>query len=150
MDLSAALAPTDLGKLQKEIDVFNKSLGGQRTAKNVLDKDDFLQILLTQLTHQDPTQPLEDKEFIAQMAQFSTLEQMMGIGEDMSRMSGLLSRNQAYALLGKVVTIANGNDQVTGRVEEVSGGDFPRILVDGTYYNFSDVDAIRNEQEAGL
>ena len=81
MDLSAALAPTDLGKLQKEIDVFNKSLGGQRTAKNVLDKDDFLQILLTQSTHQDPTQPLEDKEFIAQMAQFSTLEQMMGIGE---------------------------------------------------------------------
>lgn len=44
------------------------------SASSALDKDDFLQLLVTQLQHQDPLNPLDDKEFIAQLAQFSSLE----------------------------------------------------------------------------
>ena len=44
-----------------------------------LGKDQFLQILVTQLRNQDPMQPMQDKEFISQMAQFSSLEQMMNM-----------------------------------------------------------------------
>lgn len=48
----------------------------RNTGKSQLGKDEFLKILMTQLQNQDPTNPMKDNEFIAQMAQFSSLEQM--------------------------------------------------------------------------
>lgn len=50
---------------------------------NVLDKDAFLNLLVTQLKNQDPLNPMEDKEFIAQMAQFSSLEQMQNLSKNL-------------------------------------------------------------------
>lgn len=80
-------------------------------AKN-LGKDDFLKLLITQLSHQDPTQPVSDQQFIAQMAQFSSLEQMQNIATGISKMG----ERQAYSLVGKFVI---GKDFATG--EMVSG-----------------------------
>ncbi|TYR82723.1 flagellar hook assembly protein FlgD [Priestia megaterium] len=53
----------------------------KQTGTNILGKDDFLRILITQLQNQDPMNPMEDKDFIAQMAQFSTLEQMTNMSK---------------------------------------------------------------------
>ena len=50
-------------------------------------KNDFLKILITQLSHQDPTQPMDDKAFIAQMAQFSSLEQMTNMSTGFQKLS---------------------------------------------------------------
>lgn len=80
-------------------------------AKN-LGKDDFLKLLITQLSHQDPTQPVTDQQFIAQMAQFSSLEQMQNIATGISKMG----ERQAFSLVGKFVV---GKDFATG--EPTSG-----------------------------
>lgn len=55
-----------------------------------LDKDAFLKLLVTQLRHQDPLNPIEDKEFISQMAQFSSLEQMQNMGKTMADTNALI------------------------------------------------------------
>ena len=55
-----------------------------------LGKDAFLQLLVTQMTHQDPTQPKADGEFIAQLAQFSSLEQLTEIQKTLAKMGTAL------------------------------------------------------------
>lgn len=57
----------------------NKSTKNITNDNNMLEKDSFLELLVTQLKNQDPLKPLEDKEFISQMAQFSALEQSQNL-----------------------------------------------------------------------
>ncbi|HPE37186.1 MAG TPA: flagellar hook capping FlgD N-terminal domain-containing protein, partial [Spirochaetales bacterium] len=75
MTVNTNLSAQDLLSTQMQVDAFNKTLSQGRSVNKELDKDDFLKILITQLQHQDPTSPMEDREFISQMAQFSSLEQ---------------------------------------------------------------------------
>ncbi|MBP2001115.1 flagellar basal-body rod modification protein FlgD [Paenibacillus shirakamiensis] len=65
-------------------------------------KDQFLKILITQLSNQDPTQPLQDKEFIAQMAQFTSVEQLMNISTQLTNMNQNLGN--LSGLIGKQIT----------------------------------------------
>lgn len=143
MDFSAAVSGSELERLRHQVDSFNTALGGSREASESLDKDDFMKILITQLTHQDPTKPMEDKAFIAQMAQFSTLEQMSNMSQEFSTLKSILMSNQAYSLLGSNVTVADGEQVVTGVVEEVVGREYPQLLVGGKYYDFSQVEAVK-------
>jgi flagellar basal-body rod modification protein FlgD len=135
----------ELGALNRQVEAFNRSLAPGRLPQAELGKDDFLKLLITQLSHQDPTQPLEDREFVAQMAQFSTLEQMTNMTGELSKVLGLLARSQAVALLGKTVEIAGADGQagITGRVEAISGSQFPQLLVDGRYYDVSQVLSVK-------
>lgn len=129
-------------RTQMQADAFNKALGDLDVSQG-LGKDDFMKILITQLTHQDPTEPMKDTEFIAQMAQFSTLEQITNMTQDFGKLAGILSTSQALGLLGRTVELFDGETMITGVVEEVSGRETPLVLVDGKYYDFERVEKIR-------
>ena len=83
---------------------------------NGLGKNDFLKLLLAQLSNQDPLKPLEDKEFIAQLAQFNTLEQMQQMNTHMLDLLAGMSLAEGSNLLGKVVEAAG----FTGTVSSVN------------------------------
>lgn len=85
--------------------------------KKQLDKDAFLKILLTEMKYQDPIQPMDNKDFIAQMAQFSSLEQVKNLSTTFERFEKAqdnLSRFQAATLVGKNVVVGNHEIAVNG------------------------------------
>ncbi|MFW6380681.1 MAG: flagellar hook assembly protein FlgD [Spirochaetota bacterium] len=141
--LSLEMTGTEVARLQSQNESFNLALTNSRVAKTELGKDEFLKILITQLQNQDPTEPMQDREFIAQMAQFSTLEQMTNMSSEFERLGSLLQSGQAVNVLGKTVDIVLGDAVVTGRVQEVTGGDYPQVLVNGSYYDYSNVQRVR-------
>jgi len=118
---------------------YNISINPTRQPQQSLGKDDFLKILITQLSYQDPTSPMEDKQFIAQMAQFSTLEQMTGMAKDFSKLTSMLMGNEASSALGKSVEVIEGERIVQGVVQAVTRGETPQVLVNGNFYNWDQV-----------
>ena len=64
----------------------NSGENNKKTGKSDLDKEAFLMLLVTQFQYQDPLNPMEDKEFIAQLAQFSALEQSMQTNENITNL----------------------------------------------------------------
>lgn len=77
-------------------DLFLSSLNQKKLEpkNNSMGKDQFLSLLIAQLSNQDPTQPMEDKEFIAQMASFSTLEQMTNMSESFEKLASMQEQAQ--------------------------------------------------------
>jgi flagellar basal-body rod modification protein FlgD len=146
VDVNTALSGADLARTKIEVDSFNKTVNQGKTFKPALDRDDFLKILITQLQHQDPSAPLEDKEFISQMAQFSSLEQMTNMSQGFAKLSGLLASSEASGFLGKTVEIADGANKITGPVTEVIRGDHPLLGVNGQYYDVDQVQKIIRQE----
>lgn len=79
--------------------------------KGMLGKDDFLKMLTAQLRYQNPLEPMNDHEFVAQMAQFSSLEQLQNISDILAQstqwnmlLSQTINNTMATSLIGKIVT----------------------------------------------
>ncbi len=72
-----------------------------------LDKMAFLTLLLTELRNQDPMKPMEDKDFIAQLAQFSSLEQMQHLNESFGLMGQDQAASRAFATIGRKIDYAD-------------------------------------------
>ncbi|EAX48661.1 flagellar hook capping protein [Thermosinus carboxydivorans Nor1] len=109
-----------------------------------LGKDDFLKLLVAQLRYQDPMKPMEDKEFIAQMAQFSSLEQIQNLNSTMVTM-------QAMGLIGKTVRWQNENGaEQAGNVRAVKISDRqPYIVVGDTTVELSKIQVVEESTKGG-
>lgn len=103
-----------------------------------LDSAEFMELLTVQLTNQDPLEPMKDTEFLAQMAQFTSLEQMQTLVGGFSELAELQNLTTAQSYLGREVTIIDGTNTVQGTVESVSQGENDVVLtVDGEEYPMS-------------
>ena len=113
----------------------------ERVPTKQLGQQDFLRLLLTKLTSQDPLNPEKDSDFIAQMAQFSSLEQAKAMQADMAALRTEQQLLQASALIGETVQIQLDKDTATAGVVEgvkVDAG-VPKLMINGEAYPLEQV-----------
>ena len=114
----------------RTLEELNKT---RNTGTKSLDQDDFLKILVAQMANQDPLEPTGNAEFLAQMAQFTMLEQL-------KEMCLSFSTSQAYSMVGKYVYVQDGNDLIFGKVDGVvREGKANYLLIGGNTYDASQV-----------
>ncbi|WDI35596.1 flagellar hook capping FlgD N-terminal domain-containing protein [Entomospira entomophila] len=150
----ARYSQQELARLEEQAKAYNTALAlenGGRIATQELGKDEFLKLLITQLQHQDPTKPLEDKEFIAQTAQFTALETSKEMAFHLSaireEMAGVGGREKTLSFLGREVDIyTEEGNKISGKVTQVLLN--PETMEDaievaGVLYSPKDVRAVR-------
>jgi len=105
-----------------------------RQPNNQLGKDEFLKLLVTQMTHQDPLNPVDDKAFIAQMAQFSQLEQLMNMNKSLESFGRYREQENNIVFLGKKVRVVDpsSGESFIGKVSELV------LTEDGCKFKISD------------
>lgn len=99
------------------------AMSSTKTAKASLDYDTFLQLLVTEMKNQDPTEPMKSTEYMAQLASFSSVEQAIQTNAKLDSLLTASALSQADAALGRTVTSADGT--VSGKVESL------KITADG-------------------
>lgn len=123
--------------------------------KNDLGKEDFLKLLVAQLTHQDPTNPVGDTEFISQLATYSGLEQQMNMNKNLETLIASTNSNTAASAIGLIDTVVGYVDDdgqlQTGLVSfvDIEAGEVYLYLSDNTYIPFSSVSYIGKPVEGG-
>lgn len=98
--------------------ISTASVAGASTAgqSSNIGIQDFLKILTSQLNNQDPLKPVDNQEFVAQIAQFATLEQSRQLNEKIDTMLSMQSSTQSIGLIGRTVDINVNGAMVSGRV----------------------------------
>src|SRR5215471_1140459 len=102
--MASAISPTSSDTTAQAADALASATAGNQA----LGKDAFLKLLIAQVSHQDPLKPMDDTAFVAQLAQFSSLEQSMGINSRLDALSAQergMANTQVAALVGKSVTV---------------------------------------------
>lgn len=135
------VAPVDNG----QVNISETSQETEKKTGSALDKDDFLMLLVTQMKYQDPLEPESNTEYVAQLAQFSSLEQMQNLNSTATNTS-------AYTLVGKQVRIRETSD--TGAEREVQGtveyvkmeNNKPYVSVNGEMFSYDDIVEVIDEK----
>lgn len=111
--------------LKNEVGAFNLQNNYERDpSKNSLGKDDFLKLLTVQMSHQDPLSPMDNRDMIAQLAQFSSVEQMTQVNKNLESMKTFYSSQTGYSMLGKSVEVMDeAGNRFLGPVEMVMEND---------------------------
>ena len=106
-----------------------------------MEMDDFLQLLTAQISNQDPLEPMKDTEFISQMANIASLEQMQQFSKGFSTFAESHDNMVSQAYLGKFVEIDEGSSKISGVVSSVEKSDEGKLSVsiDGKSYDPSKI-----------
>ena len=110
------------------------SISSAASAQNLQAKglgiEDLIKILTTQLNYQDPMKPVDNQQFMAQMAQFTTLQQTQALNTKIEQLIVNQSSLQSVGLIGRNVDVSYGNSSVTGKVVSLSlSGDAPMLSI---------------------
>ena len=117
---------------------FTPSPVSYSTGSDELGRDAFLKLLTTQIQMQDPLSPLSGQEFVAQLAQFSTVEQLESTNLQLTILQRAEAITQSLALIGRQITTAD--ESVSGLVEAVIFTDGqPKLVVGDQYIDPGDV-----------
>ncbi len=108
-DAKEANTEAKYGEIWNQVQAkFGAKVEKPREIKKTLGKDDFLRIMITQMKHQDPTQPFKAEQFASEMAQYASVEQLQNINQNLGKMSGQnqpMERLAMTGLIGKSVTV---------------------------------------------
>lgn len=105
---------------------------GTRNATDAfgLSFESLLKIVLTQLTYQDPLKPMDNFEFVSQLAQFSQIQQTQDMSDSLKTLVAAQATSQAAGLLGRIVDIPTGGAMLSGEVTAISFADGgPRLTI---------------------
>jgi len=127
--------------------LLSNKVSEQKKPSSVLGKDDFLKILITQLQNQDPLNPMQDREFISQMATFSSLEQMANMNQSLTEFLQTERQHsiiQYSEMIGKEVEYKTEEGEGTGIVKSIrfNGSDVLIELENGKEINSSTIQKI--------
>jgi flagellar basal-body rod modification protein FlgD len=136
---------SELSAIQRENDFFNAKLNEGKPQSKEMGQEEFMKILIAQLTHQDPTAPMEDKEFMGQMAQLQTLRDMSSMARDFQQLTKMLAGSEATSALGKNVEISDGDSIIQGTIKAVTREGTSQVLVNGNYYGWDQVSKVFEE-----
>ncbi len=126
------------------LNFLDPEVANRATGKQTLDANDFLRLLTVQLQSQDPMKPMEDMQFISQMASFTSLEQMRGLSENFKEFTATERVVAAQNYLGRVVTIKTDDGDVTGEVTGVNVKDgMPQLTIGSKSYDVGDVSSVK-------
>lgn len=92
----------------------------QPASASNLGLQDFMKVLLTHLTYQDPLKPMDNQEFLAQMAQFTAVEQSQQLNERLQQLIDNQAALQSVGLIGRTVDITTPTGKATGTVTSLS------------------------------
>jgi len=109
-----------------------------------LGKEDFLKLLVAQMQNQDPTNPVDNKDLILQMSQFSTLEATQNLNNNMTDFIKASNLSTATSMIGKQVTyLDSSSGRITGTVQQVNSySDGYTLTVGGTEIEMSQIATI--------
>jgi flagellar basal-body rod modification protein FlgD len=104
-----------------------------KTTQGAMGKDDFLKLMTTQLRRQDPMKPVDDTAFLAQMAQFTSLEQLTNLGTVAGQQLNAQAVTQALALAGRTVDYVGSDGATRTGVVDAVGFDqgVPQLTIGG-------------------
>lgn len=106
------------------------ALSGVNAASASLSMEDLLKVMLTELTYQDPMKPVENKDFMAQIAQFSSLDASRQLNASIEKLLQMQSLSQSVGLLGKTVDAQTATGSITGQVKSLSmAGTEPQLTL---------------------